>query len=207
MGLMTWPGSRPRKPDVAVAKNYLNENELSDLNLIVSLYLDFAELQARSRRVMTMRDWIAKLDDFMRISEREISDPCGQCEPRGGAGKSGGFRVAEPGQSEEFDKVGAVLALRVEPRPTDAFDDGLKLLPRRGVADRSVALHLPERRSGGVGDDAVSDGEAEGGADVLHVVVISGFSHARLLQAEPDANLGFAHVAHVGFCAPPATPL
>ena len=72
MGLKTWPGTRPRKPDVAVAKNYLNEKELSDLNLIVSLYLDFGELQARSRRVMTMRDWIAKLDDFMRISEREI---------------------------------------------------------------------------------------------------------------------------------------
>jgi hypothetical protein len=72
MGLMTWPGSRPRKTDVAVAKNYLNEKELDDLNLIVSLYLDFAELQVRSRRVMTMHDWIAKLDDFMRISDREI---------------------------------------------------------------------------------------------------------------------------------------
>ena len=72
MGLTAWPGARPRKPDVAVAKNYLNEKELSDLNLIVSLYLDFAELQARSRRVMTMRDWVAKLDDFMRISDREI---------------------------------------------------------------------------------------------------------------------------------------
>ena len=72
MGLKTWPGTRPRKPDAAVAKNYLNEKELGDLNLIVSLYLDFAELQARSRRVMTMHDWIAKLDDFMRLSEREI---------------------------------------------------------------------------------------------------------------------------------------
>ena len=72
MGLMTWPGSRLRKTDVAVAKNYLNEKELGDLNLIVSLYLDFAELQARSRRVMTMHDWIAKLDDSMRVSDREI---------------------------------------------------------------------------------------------------------------------------------------
>ncbi len=78
MGLRTWPGSRPRKTDVAVAKNYLNEKELGDLNLIVSLYLDFAELQARSRRVMTMRDWIAKLDDFMRISEREILTHAGK---------------------------------------------------------------------------------------------------------------------------------
>jgi hypothetical protein len=78
MGLMTWPGSRPRKTNVAVAKNYLNEKELGDLNLIVSLYLDFAELQARSRRVMTMRDWIAKLDDFMRISDREVLTHAGQ---------------------------------------------------------------------------------------------------------------------------------
>ena len=72
MGLKTWPGDRLRKGDVAVAKNYLNEQELGELNLIVSLYLDFAELQARGRRVMTMTEWIAKLDDFMRISDREI---------------------------------------------------------------------------------------------------------------------------------------
>ena len=72
MGLKTWLGSRLRKTDVVVAKNYLNEKELGDLNLIVSLYLDFAELQARNRRVMTMRDWIEKLDDFLRISDREI---------------------------------------------------------------------------------------------------------------------------------------
>ena len=78
MGLMNWPGSRPRKTDVAVAKNYLNEQELGDLNLIVSLYLDFAELQARSRRVMTMTNWIAKLDDFMRISDREILTDAGK---------------------------------------------------------------------------------------------------------------------------------
>ena len=72
MGLMTWPGGRPRKADAAVAKNYLTEQELGDLNLIVSFYLDFAELQARSRRVMTMGDWITKLDDFMRVSDRAV---------------------------------------------------------------------------------------------------------------------------------------
>ncbi len=63
---------------MAVAKNYLNEQELGDLNLIVSLYLDFAELQARSLRVMTMTNWIAKLDDFMRISDREILTHAGK---------------------------------------------------------------------------------------------------------------------------------
>jgi hypothetical protein len=94
MGLMTWPGSRPRKPDVAVAKNYLNEQELGDLNLIVSLYLDFAEFQARSCRVMTMTNWIAKLDDFMRISDREILTHAGKVSPE----------AALAGSAEEFEK-------------------------------------------------------------------------------------------------------
>jgi hypothetical protein len=72
MGLTTWSGSMPRKSDVGVAKNYLNEEEVGALNLIVSMYLDFAELQAHSRKPMHMADWIAKLDDFLRLSDREI---------------------------------------------------------------------------------------------------------------------------------------
>jgi hypothetical protein len=72
MGLTTWGGERPRRADVAVAKNYLGHEEIEALNLIVSLYLDFAELQARNRRPMLMQDWIAKLDAFLRLSEREI---------------------------------------------------------------------------------------------------------------------------------------
>ncbi|MEJ1935044.1 virulence RhuM family protein [Nostoc sp. NIES-2111] len=73
MGLQsTRPGGLVRKQDVSIAKNYLNAEELETLNRIVSLYLDFAELQASNRRPMTMRDWIAKLDDFLRISDREI---------------------------------------------------------------------------------------------------------------------------------------
>lgn len=78
MGLTAWNGGRPRKADAVVAKNYLTESELGDLNLIVSLYLDFAELQARSHRAMTMGDWIAKLDDFMRLSDREILTHAGK---------------------------------------------------------------------------------------------------------------------------------
>jgi hypothetical protein len=72
MGLTSFSGDRPRKTDVSIAKNYLNEDELRALNLIVAAYLDFAELQAVSRRPMTMSDWIAKLDDFIRISDRQI---------------------------------------------------------------------------------------------------------------------------------------
>lgn len=72
MGLPSWSGDRPRKTDVATAKNYLSEDEIQALNLIVSAYLDFAELQAHSRKPMYMADWIRKLDDFIRLSDRAI---------------------------------------------------------------------------------------------------------------------------------------
>lgn len=72
MGLTNWTGNRPRKTDVSTAKNYLSEDEIRALNLIVSAYLDFAELQAHTRKPMYMADWIRKLDDFIRITDREI---------------------------------------------------------------------------------------------------------------------------------------
>lgn len=72
MGLTTWTGEVPRKADVAIAKNYLGTDELEALNRIVTAYLEFAELQALNRKPMYMADWIAKLDDFLRISERDI---------------------------------------------------------------------------------------------------------------------------------------
>jgi hypothetical protein len=78
MGLMTFPGEHPRKADIGVAKNYLGHEEIEALNLIVSLYLDFGELQAKSRKLMTMRDWITKLDAFLRLSDREILTHAGK---------------------------------------------------------------------------------------------------------------------------------
>ncbi|RJQ65754.1 MAG: hydroxyacid dehydrogenase [Desulfobacteraceae bacterium] len=72
MGLTTWSGARPCKADIGIAKNYLNHDEIDALNRIVSFYLDFAELQALNRKLMYMRDWIIKLDDFLKLSEREI---------------------------------------------------------------------------------------------------------------------------------------
>ena len=78
MGLLTTrPGGIVRKEDVAIAKNYLTEAELQVLNRIVMLYLEYAELQALERRPMTMRDWIAKLDDFLKASGRELLDHAG----------------------------------------------------------------------------------------------------------------------------------
>jgi hypothetical protein len=78
MGLTSHSGKTPKRTDVTVAKNYLDEDELDTLNRIVSFYLEFAELQAKNRRPMHMRDWISKLDDFLRLSEREILTHAGR---------------------------------------------------------------------------------------------------------------------------------
>jgi hypothetical protein len=72
LGLTNLKGDYITTKDLGIAKNYLSEAELNQLNLIVSMYLDFAELQATNGRLMKMHDWINKLDDFLRISEKEI---------------------------------------------------------------------------------------------------------------------------------------
>lgn len=72
MGLTSWSGDRVGKADISIAKNYLDDEELDLLNRIVTTYLDLAELQALNRRPMYMRDWQSKLDEFLRVSEREI---------------------------------------------------------------------------------------------------------------------------------------
>ena len=72
MGLTTWTGMLPKKTDAEYAKNYLTEEELDILNRIVSLFLDFAELQAKSHTPMYMKDWIRKLDDFLKLSGKEL---------------------------------------------------------------------------------------------------------------------------------------
>ena len=64
MGLTTWRGAMPTRHEAEIAKNYLSEEEVDMLNRIVNLYLDFAELQAKSHVPMYMKDWIQKLDDF-----------------------------------------------------------------------------------------------------------------------------------------------
>ena len=78
MGLTTWTGALPKKTDAEVAKNYLSQEEIKTLNRIVSLYLDFAELQAEEHRPMYMKDWIAILDDFLRISRKDILTHAGR---------------------------------------------------------------------------------------------------------------------------------
>jgi hypothetical protein len=79
MGLQTTrPGGIIRKGDVSIAKNYLDGEELAALNRIVNAYIEFAELRALQRKVMTMRDWITKLDDFLKLSEHELLSHAGK---------------------------------------------------------------------------------------------------------------------------------
>ena len=78
LGLTNFAGKYITTRDIGIAKNFLSEEELKQLNLIVSLYLDFAELQATNGRLMKMQDWIEKLDDFLKISEKEILTNAGK---------------------------------------------------------------------------------------------------------------------------------
>lgn len=72
MGLTSWAGGRVRKGDVSTGKNYLTKEELADLNGIVTMYLDFAENQAKRRLVVTMADWNAKLDAFLQFNGHDL---------------------------------------------------------------------------------------------------------------------------------------
>ena len=78
MGLTTWSGAMPTKPEAEIAKNYLTQDEIKSLNRIVSLYLDFAEMQAEEHRPMYMKNWINILDDFLRISRKDILTHAGK---------------------------------------------------------------------------------------------------------------------------------
>ena len=94
MGLTTWSGAMPTKPEAEIAKNYLTHEEIKSLNRIVSLYLDFAEMQAEEHRPMYMKDWINILDDFLRISRKDILTHAGKISTK----------LAKEKADQEYDK-------------------------------------------------------------------------------------------------------
>lgn len=94
MGPTTWRGALPTRHEAEVAKNYLSEEEVDMLNRIVNLYLDFAELQAKSHVPMYMKDWIKKLDDFLSLSGKELLTHAGTVSAE----------VARLKANEEYDK-------------------------------------------------------------------------------------------------------
>ena len=94
MGLTTWSGAMPTKPEAEIAKNYLTHEEIKSLNRIVSLYLDFAEMQAEEHRPMYMKDWINILDDFLRISRKDILTHAGKIS----------VKLAKEKADQEYDR-------------------------------------------------------------------------------------------------------
>lgn len=94
IGLTTWAGAMPTKPEAEIAKNYLTHEEVKSLNRIVSLYLDFAEMQAEEHRPMYMKDWINILDDFLRISRKDILTHAGKVSAK----------LAKEKADQEYDK-------------------------------------------------------------------------------------------------------
>ena len=118
MGMLTTrPGGRVRKEDSAIVKNYLTETELQVLNRIVNLYIEYAELQALERNPMTMRDWITKLDEFLKASGRKLLDHAGKITAEAAKAKA----------EREYDRYHALLD--AQPRPVDAdFEQTVKKL-------------------------------------------------------------------------------
>ena len=119
MGLTVWRGPKVRRTDVTIAKNYLREKEISELNRIVSMYLDFAEDQARRRKVLYMRDWKEKLNAFLQFNERDILTHAGRVEKA----------VADQLAVEEYDKFEARRLKAEATADEKAFEQAIKQLP------------------------------------------------------------------------------
>jgi hypothetical protein len=115
MGLTTWakaPAGKVRRADVSIAKNYLTQGELRELNRIVTQYLDYAEDQAGRRRTMTMADWRARLDAFLQFNERDVL---------AGAGRVS-HEVAKQLAEEQFDRYDTECRELEATAPTSDFD-------------------------------------------------------------------------------------
>ncbi|MDR1190849.1 MAG: virulence RhuM family protein [Verrucomicrobiales bacterium] len=117
-GLTNWRGAVARKHDLSVAKNYLNEQELSALNNLVEQYLVFAEGQAMRRIPMNMQDWIEKLDGFLTLNDREILSHAGSISHENALLKA----------EREYDKFKSMRALLPRRVDTD-FEETVKKLP------------------------------------------------------------------------------
>lgn len=123
MGLTTWknaPHGPIRKADVAVAKNYLDESEIAELNRVVSMYLDYADDQARRKQPMHMADWVVKLDGFLQFNERQILRGPGRVS----------HQLAEQHAHAEFARFEEQRRQLEATRPTSDFDKAVERVKR-----------------------------------------------------------------------------
>lgn len=125
MGLTNWRGAKPRKEDAVIAKNYLSEPELAALNNLVEQYLVFAEGQAMRRIPMRMGDWVAKLDGFLRLNDREILTHAGRMTHEAAVGHA----------TQEYDAFRRERLAERAAQPDD-FDKAVRALPAAKPARR-----------------------------------------------------------------------
>ena len=125
MGLTSWKGGVVRKGDVTVAKNYLNQNEITELNRIVTMWLDFAEDQARRRKQVFLKDWGAKLDEFLRFNERAV------LPDKGRMSRADADTRAEAEYEEFAARRRAMLEAEGERQQQKALENAAKKLPKK----------------------------------------------------------------------------
>ena len=130
MGLTTWKGGEVRKGDVTVAKNYLNEGEIDELNRIVVMWLDFAEDQVRRRKQVFMKNWRERLDEFLAFHERDVLTNPGHISMGGAQAQARDTYDQFVDRRREFkeltgreDNIGALEATAKSLRPRKESDE------------------------------------------------------------------------------------
>jgi hypothetical protein len=130
MGLTTWKGGAVRKTDVTVAKNYLKENEITELNRVVVMFLDFAEDQATRRKEIFLRDWETRLDEFLRFNERPVLPGLGHVTRR----------EADEKAEDEYERFAArrreVVEAAAEKAALKELEDSVQKLGRGKINPR-----------------------------------------------------------------------
>jgi hypothetical protein len=155
MGMTTWAGDKPAKSDSEVAKNYLDQKELEALNRIVNFYLEFAELQALNRRAMYMKEWIGKLDEFLKLGERDILTHAGRVSHEDAIAKAHAeyekFHVKELEKPSPIEKhfIEAIQQVKqLEPKKRKGTRPPTSLLKLKHKGKRSVGLKGKKGRRG-----------------------------------------------------------
>jgi hypothetical protein len=142
MGLTTWkhgPKGKIRKTDVSIAKNYLNEEELTALNRVVTMYLDYADDQAQRRKPMHMSDWVRKLDEFLQFNERNILTHAGKVS----------HELAQEHAEQEFAKYEADQRRLEATQPTSDFDHAVEDIKRLEAEQKRPKKRIRKRKTPG----------------------------------------------------------
>jgi len=126
MGLTSWRGAVVRSADVTVAKNYLTEIEIGELNRIVVMFLDYAEDQARRRKQIFLNDWRTRLDDFLQFNERKVLPDAGRVSRE----------AADEQAHAEYERFAARRREQAEADALKELEDQARKLPKPGKKEK-----------------------------------------------------------------------